>query len=90
MHHQPSEFAPTATADAGPILQHAAIRRAAACRSFWSDDALNRAFRARHGETFSLKDFTAFVIAMPSVGPVSRAGFSDRGRLRCSLNIRRR
>lgn len=39
--------------------------RAAACRSFWSDDPLNRAYREIKGETFSLKDFTAFIEAMP-------------------------
>lgn len=66
MHHQPSEFTPAAPVDAGPILQYAEIRRAATCRSFWSDDALNRAFREISGDIFTLRSFTAFVIAMPS------------------------
>jgi hypothetical protein len=65
MHHQPSEFRPLAPADSGAVLRHVEIRRAAACRSFWSDDALNRTYRQINGETFSLRDFTAFVIAMP-------------------------
>jgi hypothetical protein len=40
------------------------IRRAAAARSFWSDHPLNIAFRRYHGESFSLKDFAAFVLEL--------------------------
>lgn len=41
------------------------IRRAAARRSFWSDDQLNLAFRVeRQTSTFSLKDFVAFVLEL--------------------------
>ncbi|WP_315833947.1 hypothetical protein [Bradyrhizobium prioriisuperbiae] len=42
-------------------------RRAAACRSFWSDDPLNVRFRsAVGGRPFSLKEFISFVLAMPA------------------------
>ena len=43
-----------------------AERIKAACRSFWSDHPLNIAYRHERGETFSLKEFIAFVLAMPA------------------------
>ena len=49
------------------LSEEAGLRRAAACQAFWSDRPLNLAFRqARGTQTFSLKDFTAFVIALPA------------------------
>lgn len=54
------------------------LRRAAACQAFWSDRPLNLAFRDRHqASTFSLKDFTAFVIAMPAEQFLQLVGGSD-------------
>jgi hypothetical protein len=67
MHVSPSDIATAAPADGGAILQHAEIRRAAACRFFWSNHPLNLAYRAQHGEgTFSLKAFVQFVVDMSS------------------------
>ncbi len=43
-----------------------AERIKAACRSFWSDHPLNVAFRTERGEPFSLKEFIAFVLALPA------------------------
>lgn len=44
-----------------------AARRAAACRSFWSDDPLNVAYRQETGaQSFTLRDFIAYVIELPS------------------------
>jgi hypothetical protein len=41
-------------------------RRAAACRSFWSDHPLNLAYRRHIGrETFALKPVVAFVLSLP-------------------------
>ena len=60
------------------LEQHAETRRAAACRAFWSDHPLNLAFRAERQQTiFSLKEFVAFVIAMPSAQFLSLTGGRD-------------
>lgn len=49
------------------LAEQAGHRRAAACRAFWSDAPLNIAYREATGaNTFSLKDFTAFVIGLPA------------------------
>jgi hypothetical protein len=49
------------------ISEQAGHRRAAACHAFWSDAPLNLAYREATGaSTFNLKDFTAFVIALPA------------------------
>lgn len=47
--------------------QHAqrADRRDAAIRAFWSDHPLNLSFRRTRGETFSLREFIAFVLDLP-------------------------
>lgn len=60
------------------LSEQAGFRRAMACSAFWSDHPLNTAFRAaRDTETFSLKDFTAFVIALPADQFLSLVGGSD-------------
>jgi hypothetical protein len=42
-------------------------RFATACRTFWSDHALNREFRSVCGDRpFTLKEFIAFVVGLPS------------------------
>jgi hypothetical protein len=42
------------------------VRRAAACRAFWSDHALNITYRKAIGDRpFTLKEFVTFVVAMP-------------------------
>lgn len=41
-------------------------RKAAACRAFWSDQPLNVAYRRyRARESFALKDFVAWTVALP-------------------------
>lgn len=40
-------------------------RRAAAVRAFWSDHPLNLTYRRTRGETFSLREFIAFVLDLP-------------------------
>ncbi len=47
--------------------QHAqhAERRDAAVRAFWSDDPLNMTFRRSRGDTFTLREFIAFVLDLP-------------------------
>lgn len=41
-------------------------RKAAACRAFWSNQPLNVAYRQhRDRESFALKDFVAWTIALP-------------------------
>ena len=51
---------------ANDVLSHTEIRKAAAARAFWSDHPLNVAFRTKSGkQTFSLKEFSEFVVAMP-------------------------
>jgi len=58
---------PTLAQRNSPIARHSEARRGAACRAFWSSHPLNLAFRRKHGtDTFSLKEFVAFVIAMPA------------------------
>lgn len=47
------------------IAKHRADRREAAIRAFWSDDPLNLSFRRSRGETFSLREFIAFVLDLP-------------------------
>lgn len=42
-----------------------ADRRDAAVRAFWSDDPLNLTYRRSRGETFSLREFIAFVLDLP-------------------------
>jgi hypothetical protein len=42
-------------------------RKALACRTFWSDHPLNLAYREVCGDrSFSLKEFVAYVMAMPA------------------------
>jgi hypothetical protein len=42
------------------------VRKAAACRSFWSDDPLNLAYRDHTGRhSFTLRAFVAFVVGLP-------------------------
>jgi hypothetical protein len=42
------------------------IRKAAACRSFWSDDPLNLAYRNHTGRhSFTLRAFVNFVVGLP-------------------------
>lgn len=49
------------------LSEQAGLRRAAACQAFWSDRPLNLAFREqRQTDAFSLKDFVAFVVDLPS------------------------
>lgn len=60
------------------LTEQAGMRRAEACRAFWSDAPLNLAFRdQRQTHTFSLSDFTAFVIALPSDEFLSLVGGTD-------------
>lgn len=40
-------------------------RRDAAIRAFWSNHPLNLTFRQSRGETFSLREFIAFVLDLP-------------------------
>lgn len=60
------------------LSEEAGLRRAAACQAFWSDRPLNRAFREQcQADAFSLREFTAFVIAMPSDQFLALVGGSD-------------
>jgi hypothetical protein len=60
------------------LSEREGLRRAAACRAFWSDHPLNLAFRnQQQAETFSLREFTAFVVAMPSEQFQTRTGGRD-------------
>lgn len=62
------------------LSEQAGLRRAAACNAFWSDRPLNLAYRAATGaSTFSLKDFTAFVIGLPSADFLELTGGRDAG-----------
>lgn len=60
------------------LSEEAGLRRAMACTAFWSDHPLNVTFRsARQTETFSLRDFTAFVVALPADQFHNLVGGSD-------------
>jgi hypothetical protein len=62
----------------GQLSSAEQMRRAAACQAFWSDRPLNRAFREQYRtSTFTLRDFTAFVIAMPAEQFLQLVGGSD-------------
>jgi len=49
------------------LSEQSGMRRAEACRAFWSDQPLNLAYREATGASnFSLKDFVAFVVDLPA------------------------
>lgn len=55
------------------------LRRDAAVKSFWSDDPLNLTYRRETGQnSFSLKSFIAFVVAMPREQFESCAGTHEQ------------
>ena len=65
MQDQPQTPEQPQPVSAGAILGHVEIRKAAACRAFWSDHPLNLAYREKTGSAiFSLAQFVEFVCDM--------------------------